>query len=492
MKTYMCVFLFLLLISCANIIPPTGGEVDHNPPRLILSNPQNKNTGFDSETILLQFDEYVELKNKNSIRVSPVCEPPPKITTKGRRIELDFSCSFDKSVTYTINFGKSICDLNEGNVLENFTYVFSTGERLDSMNIRGSAKDNYSYQEISGAMIGLYKNCDFSRPYYYTYTNDDGDFLIENIKDDSYLIFGFDDKNQNLKYDFGEIVSIPIDVADFNKNYDLKFFYENDYSQKINVSNTSTNTLNFEHGLNPDSIIILNTDGLWNYGDISSVFWFNNAPPVIKYLINGVVDSVKIYNTKHPKVMLNAINDVEEIINTKSVVIKSNSPIHECVSSGFNWISGQKAIPARQIGLFALEVPVPDTDLPEDKLIINPGAILFERGLENDSTSFIFDFDPVNYGSLNIGGVSLSSNLILELFNDEGVIKKRKLTEETNINYIHPGVYQLRVFEDLNNDNKWTPGVVNKNKLSEFVYMYPDLIKIKPNWELEIILKLNK
>tara|TARA_Y100001968_G_C19422846_1_gene752724 strand:+ start:869 stop:2338 length:1470 start_codon:yes stop_codon:yes gene_type:complete len=489
----MCIFLFLLLISCANIIPPTGGEFDHDPPQLISSNPQNKSVGFDSETILLQFDEYIELKNKNSIRVSPVCEPPPKIMAKGKQIELDFSCSFDNSVTYTINFGKSICDLNEGNILENFTYVFSTGERLDSMNLRGSAKDNYSYQEISGAMIGLYKNNDFSRPYYYTYANDDGDFLIENIKDDSYLIFGFDDKNQNLKYDFGEIVSIPTAVADFNKNYDLKFFYENDYSQKINVSNTSTNTLNFEHGLNPDSIIILNTDGVWNYGDISSVFWFNNAPPVIKYLINGVVDSVKIYNTKHPKVMLNTVNDVEEIINTKSVLIKSNSPIKKCVSSGFSWLSGQKAIAApKQINLFAVEVPIPDTDLPEDKLIINPGGILFETGLENDSTSFIFDFDAVNYGSLNIKGVSLGNNLILELFNDEGVIKKRKLKGETNVNYIHPGVYKLRVFEDLNNDNTWTPGVVNESKLSEFVYIYPDLIKIKPNWDLEIIINLNK
>ena len=488
----MCFFLFLLLISCANIIPPTGGEVDDDPPQLISSNPQNKSVGFDSETILLQFDEYVELNNKNSIRVSPVCEPPPKIVAKGKKIELVFSCSFDKSVTYTINFGKSISDLNEGNMLENFTYVFSTGERLDSVSLRGSAKDNYSYQEISGAMIGLYKNYDFSRPYYYTYTNAGGDFVIENIKEDSYLIFGFDDKNRNLKYDFGEIVSIPIAVTDFNKNYDLKFFYENDYSQKINVSNTSTNTLNFEHGLNPDSIIILNTDGFWNYGDTSSVFWFNNSPPFIKYLINEEVDSVKIYNTKYPKVVLNTVNDIEEIINTKSVLIKSNCPIKECVSSGFNWLSGQKAIVPRQINLFTLEVPIPDTDLPEDKLIINPGSILFERGLENDSTSFIFDFDPVNYGSLTIEAVSLSNNLILELFNDEGVIKKRELTEETNINYIHPGAYKLRVFEDLNNDNKWTPGVVNKSQLSEFVYIYPDLIKIKPNWDLEIILNLNK
>ena len=91
---------------------------------------------------------------------------------------------------------------------------------------------------------------------------------------------------------------------------------------------------------------------------------------------------------------------------------------------------------------------------------------------------------------MSIEGVSLSNNLILELFNDEGVIKKQKLKAETNINYIHPGVYKLRVFEDLNNDKKWTPGVVNKSKLSEFVYIYPDVIKIKPNWELEIVLNL--
>ena len=188
--------------------------------------------------------------------------------------------------------------------------------------------------------------------------------------------------------------------------------------------------------------------------------------------------------------MLNTVNDVEEIINNKSVLIKSSCPINEYVSSGLKWVSSQKAIAPRQINLFTLEVPIPDTDLLEDELIINPGAILFEKGIENDSTSFVFDFDPVNYGSLSIEGVSLSNNLILELFNDEGAIKKQKLKAETNINYIHPGVYKLRVFEDLNNDKKWTPGVVNKSKLSEFVYIYPDVIKIKPNWELEIVLNL--
>ena len=491
MKNYM--FCFVLIVAgCANIVPPSGGGADVNPPKLISSNPPNKTTEFSSSSVLLQFDEYIQLKNKNAIQISPPCEPTPKIIVRGKRVEFDFSCSLDTNITYTINFGNSICDLNEGNVLENFTYVFSTGKVLDSININGSAKHSYSYESIGGAMIGLYKSFDFSRPYYYTYTNAEGDFSIENIKDGEYVIFGFSDNNQNLNYDHGEAVTIPEKLNPLEGNKNLKFFYEESESKKISVSNTSSNSLLFENKLISDSIVILNSSGFWNHDNGSSEFWFNTSPELIEYLINGVTDSIQLYNKLAPKISLNVANNIEDIIKDKSVLIKSNNPIKECNSNSFYWSNGRQAIEPKIINYFTIEVPIEDKNLKEEKLIIYPGGISFETDLKNDSTSFLLDFDPVNYGTLNIKCINFKNNMILEIYDDTDIIKKHKLNQELIIKYINPGNYKLRVFEDLNNDYHWNPGVVEKRESGEFVYIYSDVLKIKPNWELDVHLDLEK
>ncbi len=82
--------------------------------------------------------------------------------------------------------------------------------------------------------------------------------------------------------------------------------------------------------------------------------------------------------------------------------------------------------------------------------------------------------------------------MILEIYDDTDIIKKHKLNQELTIKYIKPGNYKLRVFEDLNNDDHWNPGVVEKRESGEFVYIYSDVIKIKPNWELDVHLDLEK
>ena len=491
MKNYMFCFA-LIFAGCANIVPPSGGRADVNPPKLISSNPANKTTAFSSSSILLQFDEYIELKDKNGIQISPSCKPPPKIIVRGKRIEFELSCPLDTNITYTINFGNSICDLNEGNILENFTYVFSTGQVLDSIKIKGKVNHSYSHETIGGATIGLYKSFDLSRPYYYTYTNTEGNFLIENIKDGEYVIFGFIDSNQNLNYDLGEAVSVPENLSSFEGDKNLKFFYEEDKSKKISVSNTSRNSLIFENKLSTDSIIILNNSGFWNHDNETSEFWFNNSPVLIEYLINGVADSIQLYNNLAPEIQLKVANDIEDIIKDKSLIIKSNNPIKECHSDSFVWSGGKQAIEPKIIDFFTIEVPIENANLKDEKLIIFPGGISFETGLKNDSTSFLLDFDPANYGTLNIQCINFQNNMILEIYDNTEIIKKHKISQEMRINYIKPGTYKLRVFEDLNNDYNWSPGLIEKREFGEFVYIYSDLLKIKPNWELDVQLNLEK
>jgi len=178
MKSYICLVVLGLFWGCANIIPPVGGEKDVYPPVLLSAIPLNESLGFDTESISLIFDEYIQLNNKDAIKISPICEPPPEIIARGKKIQIQLFCSLDSTVTYTINFGKSIADLNEGNVLENFTYVFTAGSELDSLNVNGVVKELYPNQPISNAVVGVYKNSDLLNPYYYTFSNASGEFVI--------------------------------------------------------------------------------------------------------------------------------------------------------------------------------------------------------------------------------------------------------------------------------------------------------------------------
>ena len=485
-------FVFaLIILSCANIVPPGGGEKDLEPPKLISTNPDNKSTNVNPELIVLEFDEYIQLKNKPNIKISPFCDCPLEIVVRGKKVQIQPCCPFDELVTYTINFGQSIADLNEGNVLENFTYVFASGEELDSISLSGSIAESYSGEAVADAMIGLYKDDDLLRPYYYTNSDLGGNFLIENIKNGEYLLFAFVDKNQNFQYDFGELTSNPVRAVNFDENNSVKLFYENDSIARINATNINQNTIRFEHNLITDSIIIVNTSGFWNRNDFWSEFWFNSESSLIKYQYNGQEDSIAVYSEEVAEINLSRINSIEEIVEDRSIFIKSSSPIKEFLPNKFSWKNSNQIAVPNLINLFTLEIPLDSIGPHINELVVDSGAIVAQNNLNNDSISFLFDFEASRYGSLILDFINFNNNMIIEIYNDEGFLRKYPLTNSNNIKYIPPGNYHLRVFHDVDNNHYWTPGAVHQKKFGEFVYVHPEIIKIKANWDLELLINLN-
>jgi len=478
----------MILLSCANIVPPSGGEKDVTPPILLSANPPNQSLNFNSESIILTFDEYLQIRNKDAIKISPSCEPPPEIIVRGKKIQIQLFCPLDSSVTYTINFGKSIADLNEGNILENFTYVFSGGKKLDSLNLVGNVKEAYLNKEVNNAVVGLYRGQDLSSPYYYALSNDSGEFVIENIKNDEYLLFSFVDENKNFKYDFGELVSVPEKLTEFNQKKALNLFYEQDSILNINAININKNTVRFEHEFSRDSIKILNSKGFWNRDSLFSEFWFENSPRFIKYEFGGKQDSIRIYNSDNTKLDLESLNNVEEIVLSKAVLIKSNIPIKNINPDKFIWNEGVSALDPSLINVFTIHVPLDSSIKTTKKLTIDSEAILTENLLKNDSITFIFNINPDQYGSINLISPQLKRNMVLELFNEEEILKKCELVDTTKIKYIPPGNYYLRVFHDADNNYRWTPGNISKQQRGEPLYVYPEIIKIKANWEVELLI----
>ena len=147
MKRLIIFFLVFLALTrvpfitgCANIVPPTGGPKDTLPPVLIEADPEMRalNVNVNSNKIVLTFDEYIDLKDisKNLI-VSPVPKQMPSGPFPSESHYHYLKDTLQPNTTYALNFGKAVTDVNEGNVLKNFTYVFSTGRYIDSLQYSG-------------------------------------------------------------------------------------------------------------------------------------------------------------------------------------------------------------------------------------------------------------------------------------------------------------------------------------------------------------------
>lgn len=147
-----------LLSSCARIGSPDGGWFDETPPRVIGSSPADRSSGVTAKKIYINFSEYIKLENASeNVIISPPQIEQPEIKTQGKRIVVELKDSLKEQTTYTIDFSDAITDNNEGNPLGNYTYTFSTGEAIDTLEVSGYVVDASNLEPIKGILVGLYK-----------------------------------------------------------------------------------------------------------------------------------------------------------------------------------------------------------------------------------------------------------------------------------------------------------------------------------------------
>lgn len=195
--------------SCANTTQaPSGGDKDTIPPYIVNIKPYPGAVGFPTEKqkIVFTFNEYVSVKNPKSIFLSPPQAKQPKNRIQGKSVIVYFEEPLEPNTTYTLNLGDAIADNNEGNIFPGFTYVFSTGERIDSMFTTGTVLDCNTLLPVKGATVMLYKNHADSavfqeRPYAAARTDDWGYYVLPFIQDTLYRIYAVMDASGNNIYD---------------------------------------------------------------------------------------------------------------------------------------------------------------------------------------------------------------------------------------------------------------------------------------------------
>lgn len=203
--------LFLLIIiGCANPGTPSGGPKDKLPPVLVKSAPEPNSTGFNGNMVTLTFNENIQLKDQDTKFVmSPPLSVQPKLDAHANmlRVRFDSDTILMPGTTYTLDFADCLSDLNEGNVYQNFTFTFSTGESQDSMMISGNLYDAQTITPVSGVYVLLQQNLADSAfktvpPIRIAKTDSEGRFAIKNVPADrDYRIYALNDQNRNFLYD---------------------------------------------------------------------------------------------------------------------------------------------------------------------------------------------------------------------------------------------------------------------------------------------------
>ena len=193
------------MYGCANVITPSGGPKDITPPKLIDVYPKNKSIEFNNFDIVFYFDEKIQINSNEHIYFSPYLKKSPKIDINKNKLKLSFNEKLKDNTTYLLSLNELIKDVNEGNVVENLNYLFSTGKTIDTSSISGILLDAKTSKPMINTWVYLYDNDEDSilykkTPNYITKSNKTGEFSFSNLTKKSYFLYALEDKDNNLRF----------------------------------------------------------------------------------------------------------------------------------------------------------------------------------------------------------------------------------------------------------------------------------------------------
>lgn len=199
--------LILLVKGCASTGYPTGGPRDEEPPYVVRSVPAENSLSFLGDEVRIEFNEIIQVSDIfQKLMVSPPVNKQPVVSSRGKMLIVKFEEDLQLNATYTLDFADAIRDNNEGNILENFTFSFSTGEYIDSLAISGNLYNASDLSPVANALVMVHSNKADSAfrtqvPLRVTRSNSTGRFSIQNLAPGEYRLFALEDANRNYKYD---------------------------------------------------------------------------------------------------------------------------------------------------------------------------------------------------------------------------------------------------------------------------------------------------
>ncbi|MFT6165389.1 MAG: hypothetical protein ACJAV5_000362 [Vicingaceae bacterium] len=519
MKYIFTIYSIVLLSACAQVVAPTGGERDLTPPEILSLIPENQSLNFNAPTFILEFDEYVVLKKlKDQLLVSPPLMYSLESKIKGKKLIFTIKDTLKENTTYVFNFGNAIVDLNEGNPLSNFQYVFSTGPIIDSLSLSGKVVDAFELTAEKEAILLLYpSNSEDSAvsktlPAYVSRTNEEGDFTFTNLANGEYKLFSLVDKNDNYKYDrpdekFGFLTN-TFNLKKDTSMFKLFSFVLPDEKQFIEKQEVFENNLELTFKLEPQTVEFKLIDTTINnfieqteYEGNKVRVWYKknlasklkasiqeaNFSDTIKFTTIALKDSAKLELKKELNGKQNYFEPIPLLFNRPIKGIEKDSI--RILDADSAVVDFSIAFDTNNVKQVLLEIN--KASVETISLQILPGAFEDLYGIKSDSISSILSFNSAeDFGNLIVKVQNMESeNLILQLTDAKGAVLKEYFSKDTLYTFqnLKPASYGLKLISDDNKNQKWDTGDYYEKKQAERVIVYNEVIGIRQNWDKEII-----
>lgn len=535
------VSIHLLVFSCARQTSPTGGPKDTIPPSIIDSNPIKGQTKTKPSNITLVFDEAVILNNpKEQILITPDLQKKYQIEARNKTVQISLETDLVENTTYLFNFRDAIQDITEKNPAKDLKLAFSTGTYIDSLKISGTIRDLFKNADLKDITVALYQSDTFNifkhKPTYITRTNDKGQYLFEYLKNGTYFIYAFDDKNKNLTTDSkSESFTFKRDSITLQGNktgINMDLIRLDSRQQKLTSTrpfNTYT-TINFVKGLADYKLTPVNSgDSVYStYGDTrASIQIYNTFAAADSVLLQvQALDSIeqKIDTTLYVKFSKRAtdkekfsinLTDIRltasnghltakgtftkpiNSINQDSIYLRIDSVTSVPISPEYIRINNQLREITVSAPLGKTIIPKPDPNVTTQKPT-SPMELNFAKGsfmsVENDSSAAIKqNISPQKVEDLGVLKVVIETKkqfYKLDLLTkDYKLVSTRINPKSVTFDDLAPGDYILRVTIDNDQNGKWSPGnFFTKKEPEPFVYYINEkkqpVVTLKANWEL--------
>ena len=500
-----------LLAGCAQVRSVSGGTKDTLPPRVLDVNPDSLSVWFDQSSFQVTFDEYIQLRNvQQELLVSPPLSKAPRVQLKQRSMVVSWDDTLRANTTYTFQFGNAISDLNEGNALPDFAYVFSTGAEVDSLRCRGSVKDALLDAPAVKMKVLLYDSAATfwnkeARPVYSTRTDDAGKFELRYLRPGHYTLCCLSDENGNYHWDSGEAVvwkdSVLVDAQSDSLTHRLLLSVPNDSIPVIKEYRIDS-LGGFSCYVAPHQLPVTarSLDEMavcqWMRGDTLYVSPSSPQTGKLRY-------EVDLRGLKRDTVEVNALGAERTFLRMKftgdtkqrltdALVLEADGVIDRLDSTRIQVYADSASIP------FSISQSHPDRlEIRHERkpgktyeCIAMPGALTDIYGKTNDTLRVKFSiYEAKDLGAVRVKLPPMKGAGVLTLKDRSNRVvwsSSALNTAELFIPSLIPGEYSAVITEDVNGNGRFDPIVIQPFSPSEVNHVYPGKISVRANWDVTL------
>ncbi|MBR1766001.1 MAG: Ig-like domain-containing protein [Bacteroidales bacterium] len=520
--------LALAAFGCARQGYPTGGPKDETPPTVLSTNPPNESRHFDGKEFFVQFDEYVVLKNATeNVLVSPPMKEKPEFTTKGRGVLVRIKDTLQPNTTYLFQFKDAIADFTEGNLLPSYEYVFSTGEAMDTLSLRGTVVDARSGKPRKETVTVMAYGADdvpsdtmatTEQPLFVTRCDKDGNFAFHYIPEGRYRLVALEDKNANLRVDAAE--GVAWDIAPMASHA------SGDSTAPVAALRLSTPDTRVQRVLKGEFAeqgrIVISTllpmqsptatgvEAEWRLNDKRDTLWgwcldAKRDSAVVVLADAGINDTLRLrYTAKRSGGRRQAAVRQETMPLMRSLCSGTTAfydelwmafdrPVTEIGDSAMAEVMNLKdstvghwPVKLDSSGLKA-RIDAPLHSGETYSVFLREGLFADLYGTRSDSLRF--SLTPRDYGTLSIDIANHTGKaLVVEVMDSrDTVVQQQRLEGSGRLRFIHlkGGDYRLRAVVDTDGDGCWTPGDYRRQRQPEEAVMFHKTLSLREKWEME-------